>query len=220
MFDKIIICAGAPHPALNYLDLPSDRICLIGVDGGAWQLVEAGYRLNFAVGDFDSVNQDQLAQIESASQEVLKYPAAKDDTDMEIGLELALSQDERCPIEVYGAIGHGVGRLDHLIGNLWLVYQERFRSLIPRLIFIEFDQMIRFFIPGNHSLENINDCHYLSIISMTPTKSLRIAGAKYNLEPTDFTLPRALVSNEFMDHHPISLSFREGLIMVIWEKGK
>ncbi|MGF3072167.1 thiamine diphosphokinase [Facklamia sp. P12934] len=220
MVDKIIICAGAPNPALSHLSEVTDQTYLIGVDEGALQLVKAGYRLNVAIGDFDSVTPTQFSKIEAASQAVLKYPAAKDDTDMELGLEFALKQDSRCPVEVYGAIGNGEGRLDHLIANLWLVFQERYFAIIPRLSFIEKDQVVRFFKPGNYFLEDLNNCRYLSIISMTAVKQLQIKQAKYELGLTDYAFPRALVSNEYVDQHKINLSFTEGLLMVIWEKGK
>ena len=53
--ERILICAGAPNTTLSLLKHHTFDY-LIGVDGGAARLVQAGYDLYAAIGDFDTVS--------------------------------------------------------------------------------------------------------------------------------------------------------------------
>jgi thiamine pyrophosphokinase len=91
---------------------------LVAVDGGAEALARVGVVPAMLVGDMDSVTARTRASLESKGVEVLLLPTAKDETDTEAALHLAVDRgaDE---ITVYGALGGP--RLDHLVGNLLLL---------------------------------------------------------------------------------------------------
>ncbi|MBG9979801.1 thiamine diphosphokinase [Facklamia sp. DSM 111018] len=223
--EVMIICGGAQPPykqkisALKELD---DASVLIGVDRGALYLVDQGFQLDHAVGDFDSVDEQELLRIRENASYFYQTSPIKDDTDMELALSVALSIESSQEVEyfIFGGTASD-GRLDHLVANLWMIHQPRYQSLVNRLTFFDRDRLIRILGPGQHLLENQNDCVYLSIISATPVKALEIVGAKYELSATDFAYPRALISNEFVSHnHEVQLSFKEGIVFVILEKNK
>ena len=217
MMEKIIISAGAPQSALAQVD-SSKAAYYIGVDRGAWRLLERDLPLDLALGDFDSVSEEELFAIRSACDRIIILQAEKDDTDMELALVMALEYSDSLPIQIYGGLGKGRGRLDHLIANLWMPLQDRFRPAAQRISFVETNRLVKFYLSGQHQLLNMNDCRYLSIISLTPVKGLMIEGAKYQLSATDYAYPRALISNEFVGQQEVNLSLQEGLVMVIWEK--
>lgn len=217
----VIVCAGAHQPALFRLPeilAKYDHHFFIGVDRGALELVHAHFPLDLGVGDFDSLAHREKLELQEKSREWIEFPAAKDDTDTEIAFRWISQHFPESDIYVFGAIGLESRRLDHLIANLYLPYQPRFQMLFDHTYFIEANLRMAWYFPGNHQLEAgpvLPD--YLSIISLTPVNDIAIQGAKYNLEPTDFDFPRALISNEFLAlNQKINLSFSQGLVLVIW----
>lgn len=216
---SVIICGGAAKPALKEIKhyTNKDNTYFVGVDAGSLQLIQAGYELDYAVGDFDSVTDAEFKQIEAHTKVIIKHPAQKDDTDMELALEIVRKEFPDSHYYIFGAIGEKKGRLDHMLANIWMVYQPRFVACVGRMTFIENNHVFHFYNPGAYTIEPTESLpDYISIISMTAIKNLTIKNAVYNLESTDFAYPRALISNEFIDYeHPIKISFDEGLILVL-----
>jgi thiamine pyrophosphokinase len=90
---------------------------LIGVDGGSRHLRTIGVLPHLAVGDMDSIPDDLLVQYRSEGVELHLHPPKKDATDLELALELALERGAK-RISILGGTG---GRLDHTLGNLFLL---------------------------------------------------------------------------------------------------
>ena len=57
---------------------------LIGTDRGCLYLALNGYKDFVAIGDFDSVNDDEYKIIKDNSRELIKLNPVKDDTDLEL----------------------------------------------------------------------------------------------------------------------------------------
>ena len=91
---------------------------LIAVDGGADALARIGVVPSLLVGDLDSISPSALADLRSRGVEVLTLPTAKDETDTEAALRLAIERGAN-RITVFNALGGP--RLDHLVGNLLLL---------------------------------------------------------------------------------------------------
>lgn len=90
---------------------------LIAADGGSRHLKELGLRPHLLIGDFDSISPSEVAQLETDGSEIRRYPAHKDETDLELTLQIALERGYR-HILIIAALG---GRLDHTLGNLFLL---------------------------------------------------------------------------------------------------
>lgn len=111
----VVVLAGGPGAPAGFT-LPLGA-AVIAADSGA----ELGFRVDLAVGDFDSISSETLASIE----QVEPYPPDKDATDLELALAAALRlEPER--ILVVGSAG---GRLDHLVGSLLLVAAEAYAGV-------------------------------------------------------------------------------------------
>ena len=91
---------------------------LVAVDGGADALARIGLVPSLLVGDLDSISPGALADLRSRGVEVLALPTAKDETDTEAALRVALERGAT-RITVFNALGGP--RLDHLLGNLLLL---------------------------------------------------------------------------------------------------
>lgn len=216
---KVVVCGGAANPALREIPkyVQQNKTYYIGVDAGSLQLIKAGYQLDYAVGDFDSVTEEEFQLIKENTSQIIKHPAQKDDTDMELALEIVQSKYPSIDCFIFGGIGETKGRLDHMLANIWMVYQPRFKQSVSQIKFIEKDHVFQFYFAGLHTISaDTLMPDYLSIITLTAVKELSIENAIYNLEPTDIPYPRALISNEFIDeNHPVIISFKEGLVLVL-----
>ena len=111
----VVVLAGGPDAPAGFT-LPVGA-AVIAADSGA----ELGFRVDLAVGDFDSISSETLASIEQVEQ----YPPDKEATDLELALAAALRlEPER--ILVVGSAG---GRLDHLVGSLLLLAADAYSGV-------------------------------------------------------------------------------------------
>ena len=59
---------------------------VIGVDQGAGYLLAQNEKLDLAIGDFDSMTQNEKQLLEQQNIPVITYPAVKDETDGELAM--------------------------------------------------------------------------------------------------------------------------------------
>lgn len=158
---KIGIC-GALAEELDF------SLDYIGVDRGIEILINLGIKPIYAIGDFDSIeNQDILAKLE-----IERLPTRKDITDSHAAIEYALSKgyDE---IDIYGVTG---GRLDHFFSVMCLL--ERYQNVKIRII--DNQNMIELLKPGRHKITN-NGYKYFSLFALKESY-INIEHAYYPLD--------------------------------------
>lgn len=207
-----LLVGGAPENLPDNLnDFEGDWI---GVDSGALKLIEMGLIPEVAVGDFDSVNDQEFKEIEANAKQVIKLDPVKDDTDTESGLKYALDHDPRAHIRVLGISG---GRLDHLLANVLMVLQDRFRMFAEQIELIDRQNNIRFFNSGKHTVDKLEGFKYLSFIPLTQIDVLTLDDEKYELHNAMVSNARAYVSNEFIDSKA-TVYLSNGLVAVIQSK--
>ncbi len=117
-FLRYVIIANGDAPSaetIRHWLRPSDR--LICADGGCRVALSHGLRPDYAIGDFDSLSEADFQQLQQDGVDIQRHPPQKNETDLELALQLAISQ---CASEivVLGALG---GRLDHEMANLMLL---------------------------------------------------------------------------------------------------
>lgn len=123
---RIVIFANGklnnPAAVKSHL-LPTDYI--ICANGGTQHALALGLRPQDIVGDFDSLTSEQLADLEAKDVTLHRYPAAKDQTDLELALQLAATKQ---PSEVllFTALG---GRLDQMLGNIMLLTRPDYAAM-------------------------------------------------------------------------------------------
>ncbi|MCY3636760.1 MAG: thiamine diphosphokinase [bacterium] len=111
----VVVAGGDPPTPEEIARLPADPV-VVAADAGLDHALAAGLTVAIAVGDMDSVSPEALAAAEQSGTRIERHPADKDQTDLELALELAARLADR--VIVIGAAG---GRLDHLIGNLTIL---------------------------------------------------------------------------------------------------
>ena len=110
---------------LNVLDAAADddRVVVIGVDSGIDRAHEAGLPVHIAVGDFDSVSGRGLLEAERNGARIFRHPTAKDRTDLELAIDLAVDE---APDRIIFVSMDG-GRPDHALTNLLLMGDPRLK---------------------------------------------------------------------------------------------
>lgn len=184
----------------------------IGVDRGAWYLVQQGIEPLLSLGDFDSLSLTELAAVKAKSHAVKTFPPAKDDTDTELALDYSFNQFHADRVVIYGGTG---GRLDHLILNLILAWQPRFVNHLANIVLIDRDNEVSFLNPGSHTLMPQFPYSYIAFGSFGSIEKLSLKGARYPLSEYSQTRPFMWSSNEFIENYPIQVSFEAGILMVI-----
>ena len=111
----VLFANGQAKPGFEVSLLPGDF--LVAVDGGLRHLQRLGLKPDLLIGDLDSVDASELAEIVDAGIEVHRFPPAKDQTDLELALEYVL---ENGYAQIVIAYPFG-DRVDHTLGNLSLL---------------------------------------------------------------------------------------------------
>ena len=104
-----------PEQARPYL---AQAATVIAADGGLRHMLPLGRRPDVLIGDLDSLPPRIEPELASWPTEVVRYPAAKDETDLELALLLAHERYPDAAIVVLGGFG---GRLDHTLANILLL---------------------------------------------------------------------------------------------------
>lgn len=113
-----IVVAGGVRPDVNFLAaLEVDGAIIIAADSGAVHARAADLVIDFAVGDFDSIPSELLEELERDGVRVERHPIAKDATDLELAIDVAIREGAEV-ITVVG--GHG-GRVDQSFANAFVL---------------------------------------------------------------------------------------------------
>ena len=118
--DVVVVSAG-PGPAV----VVPDARTVVAADGGLERALALGLEVDVVVGDLDSTTPDSLAEAERRGARIVRHPAAKDATDLELALDEAVALGARQVLVVASA----EGRLDHLLASLLLLAHERYADL-------------------------------------------------------------------------------------------
>ena len=146
---------------------------LIGCDGGSRHILHLGYQPDVVIGDFDSLMDSDKAMLHKDTAHV-SHPADKDYTDGEAAIRYALEHgcDE---IILCSALG---GRLDHLIGNVLLLYRREFRKATLKII----DDTQEAYVIRGHSVIHGKKGDTISFIPLTSSPQIiRSSGLRYDL---------------------------------------
>ena len=179
----------------------------IGVDKGALTLARNGKRMLLAIGDFDSVEESDLAYIKEYSDTLIQLNPIKDDTDSEAAVMYAIQKGYQ-KIHLYGGLG---GRLDHAMINLRLV------SRFPETVYLhDQNNFIYSLAEGVHSIDK-RDYTYISFFTEDKA-TISLEGLKYPLDKQQLTNKDTYTtSNEILEDRGI-VTVHAGKVTVIQSK--
>ena len=205
----IIISGGkAPSKELLLSYIKEDDM-LIGVDKGCNAFYEYNITPHLILGDFDSAKKEYIEEFIKRGVKLEKYNPEKDYTDTHLGY-IKAKENGADEIIMFGVTGT---RLDHTLANLGIL----FMALKDKIKLEIIDDNNRIFLIDKKTTFKGQEGQLISFHALSNVvKNINIMGAKYSLKNYDMTLlePRA-ICNEFLDKD-ITISFDEGIIMVIF----
>ncbi|MCE4048358.1 MULTISPECIES: thiamine diphosphokinase [Bacillaceae] len=210
---KINIMAGGPAgliPSLpGYME---DNSKWVGVDRGALYLVERDIPIFASFGDFDSVTDAERQRISSHSHELKTFKPEKDETDMELAINWAISFGAST-IRLFGATG---GRLDHTIANLQLLLKYLTEHPDVTIEIIDKKNIVTIVNAGTYKLKREESRRYVSFFPYgSEITGLTLQGFKYPLNDRDLPVSSTLcISNEIIEDYG-TFSFASGILMVV-----
>jgi thiamine pyrophosphokinase len=182
---------------------------IIAVDGGTHHCAKWGIMPNVIIGDFDSLDSKEVTSYQQAGVEIIHYPTHKDETDLELALQLTLKREV---IEVYilGALG---ARWDMTIANVLLAAHPMFSQLNIHLL--DSSQDLAILCGKGHMDIDGRPGDVLSLIPMGgDAYGITTHGLEYPLndETLRFGSPRG-VSNTFSQDQA-QVFIRKGILLV------
>ncbi len=209
---KILLASGAPLETWPQIERKYDLY--IGVDRGSLFLLNLGFPLELAIGDFDSLSNEEKKFVLHQAKHVQTAPAEKDDTDSQLALAYIFEHYPDAEVTFVGATG---GRIDHFLANLWMVLEPRFLPYCQQLTLKDKGNTICFLSPGIHEIKRENDMTYLAYCCLTPVDKLTLTESKYTLDNQNVSRPTSYASNEFVGNKA-KISFTKGMVAVIQSK--
>lgn len=201
---RILIMLNGHVPRRHLLDsVVQGADVLIGADAGALCLREAGVRVDYVVGDFDSVPAELLRSLPT---ECVVHDPGQDDTDLEKALRFAVSRWQNPQIVVLGTTGD---RIDHVLGNVLGAVRYTDRAFIR---FVEDHSVIYF---GDRRVEF--DAPVGATVSLLPlgqVEGVRTEGLKWALAGESLSIGTRGVSN-VVERSPVTVQWQSGYLVVI-----
>ncbi|RNB74456.1 thiamine diphosphokinase [Brevibacillus panacihumi] len=194
------------------LRLIQEHDVLVGVDRGAWFLIDNGHSPHLSIGDFDSVTEEEKKQIASKSLQVTDCdPVFKDLTDTEMALQWAIRQ-QPAEILLIGVLGT---RFDHTLANVHLL-EKGLQAHIPCRI-IDAHNEIRLITDGVTIESGPYD--HLSLLPFSQeVTGITLQGFQYPLEKATLRIGDTLGISNVLIEPTGHISLATGKLLVIRSK--
>lgn len=213
--NKILIITGGKIEDSFLLERVSQEQyqMIIAADRGLEAADRLNIKLDFILGDFDSVPESVLNRYREKSTPIKTFPAKKDKTDTEIAVEYAMMQHPTV-IDIIGATG---SRLDHVLANIHLLMSPMQQDINACLL----DPNNRIYLK-NKSFTIKKETQYGNFVSLLPfsdkVSGLTLKGFKYPLDNITYTAGSSLgISNEIIESEA-RVELSEGILTVIEAK--
>lgn len=189
---------------------------LIAADRGLEALKAVEAVPDVAVGDFDSVSAEVLAEYMAQPSVIFeRHRPEKDESDTELAFRIA----QESGVQELTLMGVTGTRLDHVLANIHLLKTALDSGLTCSIL--DANNRIRLTDGPMTFTRSDNEYRYLSLIPFTDQVThIRLTGFKYPLSDYHMvrgTDPGRCVSNELADEEA-GLEFGEGLLLVIESK--
>ncbi len=206
----VIVANGGMSAYTDLTSLLRKDDLLIAADGGGRYCLQAGCTPRFVIGDFDSLSAAELDELAAHGAEVLRHPVRKDETDLELAVDLAI-QKEICEIIVVAALG---GRWDQTLANLLLLGLPRFA--IARIRLLDGNQEITLLRPGTENLIRGRRGDTVSLIAVNgDARGVTASGLEYPLQASSLPFGATLGVSNTLTAAEATVSLESGLLICV-----
>jgi thiamine pyrophosphokinase len=187
---------------------------IIAADGGARAALYFDYLPHIVIGDLDSLSPAEVNALEAQGVHIQRYPAEKDETDLELALKYAATQGMTW-LRIVGGIGD---RLDQTLANMYLLALPELEGL--DVAFVAGKQEIFLLRPGAHLLQG-SAGDTLSLIPLGgAVHGITTERLLYPLRDETLAFGPARGVSNVMQAETAGLRLREGVLLVIHTVGR
>ena len=208
----LIVTGGTIDPAFARSYLARQNFdYYIASDSGIDFFMQAGIRPDEVLGDFDSADPAQLAQLQRDQHiRFHKYQPEKDAVDTELALQLAIDRGSS-EIHILGGTGT---RLDHVLGTVRLLGFAMEREIT--CFMADAHNRVRLIQKQTVLKKNEQYGRYISLIPLTTkVTGVTLSGFKYPLcEHTLDGFHSLAVSNEIVEQEAV-IDFQSGILILV-----
>ena len=192
----------------------ADEHRIICADGGALHARALGLRPEAIIGDLDSLTPTQVAEFEAAGSAIRRFPAEKDESDLELAL-LHCRDIGATAVTILGGLG---GRFDQTIANLFLITLPALRGMSIKLV--DGEQEICVLQPGKHAIVGeIGDT--ISLIPLSDSADgITTQYLKYPLHDESLTKGPARGISNVMLGDRAEVVFKRGTLLLVHTIGR
>lgn len=188
----------------NNVDLASfdfNNKYVVGIDKGALYALECGIKLDLALGDFDSISEDQFDLIKDRTS-IKKLNPIKDDTDTFDAVKML---NDYSKITILGGIQGK--RIEHFMANINMLKLDNRIEII--------DNYSHIFIKNESFILKKDQYKYVSFFAVEDVFGLDLIGFKYDLSNQILSsIDSFCISNELTSSTGF-VNFRKGKLLVI-----
>ena len=192
-------------------ELAAGAQLVIAADGGALALERWGLAPHLVVGDLDSLGAEKAAALERRGAKIVRFPVAKDASDLELALRYALDGGAE-DIVLLGILGGA--RVDHALVNVTLLADPAYRSLGIRAVY------------GHTQLRAVHAGDTLvlrgpmgSTVTLVPLRGdvlgVTTHGLRYPLTEGTLLFGKSLGVSNVVASVPARVSIEQGVLLVI-----
>jgi len=187
---------------------PDDRIFC--ADGGTVHAVALSLTPEIIIGDLDSLPPELAAEMENRGVKIQRHPRHKDQTDLELALDLAAAHQ---PDEIMLVTALG-GRLDQMLGNILLLTRPAYAPI--RLTLVDGPQRATLLRGGERLTITGQVGDTLSLIPLTSTvNGVTLTGVGWPLQQATLSLGSTLSISNQLTGPKADVEIGDGLALVI-----
>lgn len=195
------------------LDAASDAL-IIAADGGVRIAMTYDIAVDVIIGDMDSVDPDDLQQLQAEGAEIKRYPTEKNETDLELALIYAAEQGVTW-LRIIGGIG---GRFDQMLANVYLLALPQLADC--DVVIVAEKQQLCLLREGITALHGTKGDTVSLIPISGDVRGVTTQGMKYELsDDTLYFGPARGVSNVMLENNA-QVTIAEGYLLCVHTEGK
>jgi len=207
----VIIANGDLEYTSDIIKIIKNAQMIISSDGGARHLRMLNISPHVMIGDFDSINQEDLSFFKKKEIKILNFPLKKNHTDTELCVSYALEK-KASDITFLGVTG---SRLDHTLANIFLLKKLAKLNIEARII----DKHNEIFMVTNFIELKGKPKELLSIIPVTQkVTGITLTGLEYPLKNASMQMGDSLGISNVFKKSVVSISIKSGVLIVTRSK--
>ena len=181
---------------------------IVAADGGTRNALSVGLIPQVVIGDLDSLDEADRAQLDREGVPLIVYPTRKDSTDLELALRYALKQ-QATEIIIFSALG---GRWDQSLANLMLLSLPELMEITTRIV----DRTVTIQVICDRAEIDGHAGDTLSLIALKgDAHGVTIEGCEYPLNDATLPFGATLGISNVLAQSTAKITVKQGQILAL-----